>query len=294
MDWTRAVDVYCERISAAFWAEPLNALTNIVFIAAGLGAILLHARESGRRVGADLWLGLLLATALVALVSQIIAAAWITSLGMSWLGIGLAGTLTAIAVIGLALTWAPAAYPDPAIGWPALWLAGNAITVGIGSFLFHTVAQPWAGAADTIPILIFILGFFTVVMNRFVGLGWGWAAVATLGFLIAFVALSTVLRMTVGPYIGGSQSYFPAAMALIGVGWWLGARRDHPAGPALMTAGGVFCVSLVFRTLDGPICDWLPIGTHFLWHLFNGLVFWILLRAVVRHGRLAPARAAAA
>ena len=38
MDWLQAVDIYCERSSSAFWAEPVNAATNLSFIAAALWA----------------------------------------------------------------------------------------------------------------------------------------------------------------------------------------------------------------------------------------------------------------
>ncbi len=36
MDWFAPVDIYCERLSAAFWAEPLNALSNLAFVIAAL------------------------------------------------------------------------------------------------------------------------------------------------------------------------------------------------------------------------------------------------------------------
>ena len=36
MDLTRAIDIYCERIDTAFWAEPVNAVTNLAFILAAL------------------------------------------------------------------------------------------------------------------------------------------------------------------------------------------------------------------------------------------------------------------
>jgi hypothetical protein len=32
MDWTRAVNAYCERTDAGFWSEPVNALTNGAFL----------------------------------------------------------------------------------------------------------------------------------------------------------------------------------------------------------------------------------------------------------------------
>lgn len=34
MDWLAAVDGYCERTGPAYWAEPLNALTNLAFVVA--------------------------------------------------------------------------------------------------------------------------------------------------------------------------------------------------------------------------------------------------------------------
>ncbi|MEM6886869.1 MAG: ceramidase domain-containing protein [Pseudomonadota bacterium] len=36
MDWTQAVDGYCERIDPSFWAEPVNAVTNAAFLLAAL------------------------------------------------------------------------------------------------------------------------------------------------------------------------------------------------------------------------------------------------------------------
>ena len=47
MDWTQAIDAYCERTGPGFWAEPFNAVSNLAFlIAAAIGLALL--RRSGR------------------------------------------------------------------------------------------------------------------------------------------------------------------------------------------------------------------------------------------------------
>ena len=32
MDWTRAIDSYCERTDPSYWSEPVNALTNLAFL----------------------------------------------------------------------------------------------------------------------------------------------------------------------------------------------------------------------------------------------------------------------
>ncbi|MEM1343775.1 MAG: hypothetical protein AAGI34_04240 [Pseudomonadota bacterium] len=294
MDWTRAIDVYCERVSAAFWAEPFNALTNIAFIVAGLAAIHAQGRKGGAGQGRELAAAALMACAIVALLSQAITTAWALSTSIvAWpLVIGSFSMTGVFLVVGLIAQ--PRFWTNPGPNWPLAWLGGNAMVVGVGSFLFHTFAMPWAAAADTGPILLFILGYFTVTMNRFAGLSWRGAAIATTLFLIGMILLSGVLRQTIGPYVGGSQSYFPALFALFGIGLWLERVREHPAGRQLMLAGGVFALSLTFRTMDGPLCDLIPIGTHFLWHLCNALVFWILLRALVAHGRLPDARLAPA
>ncbi|MEL7254386.1 MAG: ceramidase domain-containing protein [Pseudomonadota bacterium] len=39
MEWTRQIDIYCERLDASYWSEPINALTNAAFLfAAGVMA----------------------------------------------------------------------------------------------------------------------------------------------------------------------------------------------------------------------------------------------------------------
>jgi hypothetical protein len=44
MDWTRAIDGYCERLGPHFWAEPVNAATNLAFLVA---AAVMWPRVSG-------------------------------------------------------------------------------------------------------------------------------------------------------------------------------------------------------------------------------------------------------
>jgi hypothetical protein len=59
MDWTAAIDIYCERTSAGFWAEPLNAWSNLAFPAAALWAGLAARRSGGAT--AEYWLLVVLA-----------------------------------------------------------------------------------------------------------------------------------------------------------------------------------------------------------------------------------------
>ncbi len=217
MDWTRQLNNYCERLGPEFWAEPVNAATNLAFIVAAI----VGWRAFARRGGDDL----------------------------------------AIA-----------------------WLVVVVTAVGIGSFLFHTVATVWAAMADVLPITLFILSYLALVLRRGFALPW-WAALAiTLLFLPVSSAVEAGVGTAVGDALGGSEGYLPALAALGVCGAWL-MRREHALGGPLLVAAGLFAVSLTFRTLDMPLCPAFPLGTHFLWHLLNGLLLGWLIVSLVRYGR---------
>jgi hypothetical protein len=192
-------------------------------------------------------------------------------------------TATNAAFILAALVGLIVAVRSGRLDGPVAYLVGLTFVIGIGSFLFHTFATVWAAIADTTPISLFILSYFAVAMNRFAGFGWGRAVLLTIAFQAGMVLMSWGLRETIAPLIGSSTSYLPAFVALLAVGLWLNARA-HPAGRWMVAAAAVFAVSLTFRTLDGPLCDTWPAGTHFLWHILNGFVLGTLALAVVRHG----------
>jgi drug/metabolite transporter (DMT)-like permease len=165
---------------------------------------------------------------------------------------------------------------------PALGLILVAFAVGLGSFAFHTLATVGASLADVIPIALFIYGYFFLAMRRYLRLGIVGGVLATLGFFAASVLISRGLS----GLVGSSAGYVPALIALVGLGGYLATRR-HPAGEGLIAAGAVFAVSLIARTVDGPLCALVPIGTHFLWHVFNAIVLYVLIATAIRVG---PAR----
>ena len=66
---------------------------------------------------------------------------------------------------------------------PDLPVMGRVLTVilaliGFGSFLFHTFAQTWAGLADVLPILMFILVYIYVATRDYFGASRGVSSVA--------------------------------------------------------------------------------------------------------------------
>ncbi|CAO4164939.1 Ceramidase domain-containing protein [Methylorubrum populi] len=165
---------------------------------------------------------------------------------------------------------------------PVLALAAVVFVVGLGSFLFHTLANRWSMLADVIPIAVFIYGYFALAMIRFFGLGPLVATAVTLAFAAFNLGLTPALDALSGRSVAGltngSIDYVPAILALLGVGLALLPRAPGIARSVLVTAG-IFLVSLAFRTVDVASCGSLPLGTHFLWHVLNAVVLYRLLVA---------------
>jgi len=226
VDWFEPVMAYCERTGPAFWAEPVNALTNAAFL---IAAALLCRRADVRG--------------------------------------------------------------DP----PALALAILTGIVGIGSFLFHTLAVHWSMLADVIPIALFIHGYFLLALLRFLGLGWPGAVAATLAFLAFGFGLTPALDWLSGldtsAATNGSIGYLPAILALAGVSLGALARGEGAIAARLGAVAALFLVSLAARTLDRGVCAAWPLGSHFLWHCLNACVLYGLVATAA--GRRPPRAAAA-
>lgn len=154
--------------------------------------------------------------------------------------------------------------------------------VGLGSMVFHTIAERWASVLDIGFIALFVVLFVQRALVRLHG--WRNASAAlVLPALIALCALiASALRVDA---LNGSELYLGPWLALVALA--LSCPRS-PSRRWLAAAAGLFALSLAFRSLDLHLCKVLPIGTHFGWHLNNALVLWCAMRAL-----LEPARASA-
>lgn len=203
-----AIDLYCERTSAAFWAEPVNALSNLSFVVAALG-ILLLCRQRGIRPG-----------------------------------------------------------------WQGSFLIGNLALIGVGSFLFHTFANRLTMAADLLPIFIYQLAFISLYLRDVAACSWRTIG----GLLAAFLVINLQLASLPRDWLNGSLLYGGALLFMAGLALHHLRRATHEPG-VLLWATALFCISLTCRSLDNQLCALLPLGTHFLWHLLNGIVLYLTTRA---------------
>ncbi|MDO5647053.1 ceramidase domain-containing protein [Paracoccus sp. (in: a-proteobacteria)] len=224
MDWTTPINIYCERLGPHFWAEPVNAITNLSFVLAAIWGWV----EAKRR-----------------------------------------------------------AEPNPLI-WVLIVLAG---IIGIGSFLFHTFANRWSALADVLPIWVFVALYVLVAINRLGGVRPGrivMGLAVVIGIGAIWVAMGDGGGGDAAPTqpdpFNGSLQYLPAVIAFAGF-VVLTQYRRHPMRHWILGAFGVFVLSLTARTIDVRVCDAFPLGTHFLWHILNGLMIALILQVLLRSPR---------
>jgi hypothetical protein len=199
--WLNSVDIYCERLVASFWAEPVNALSNLSFIVAGFFLWRLRTPRS---------------------------------------------TLMAILVI----------------------------LIGLGSFSFHTFANRFTGLLDVLAIALYLVAFAFLIPKK-------WSRNSLLIQLgsVLMLIVSIVLAQSLMSYLKPALPWLPSGMYL---GAWLALimyalvtqYSNKAAARFLWLAIIVFPASLLSRQLDMPLCDYIG-GTHWLWHLFNGVTLFL-------------------
>lgn len=198
-----AIDIYCERTTPEFWAEPLNAISNLAFL---LAAFVLW--RAGLRSKAD--------TMLVGLI----------------------------------------------------------FLIGIGSGLFHTFANRLTLLADVLPILAFQITF----LMAYAAYGMKLRPSMLSGVFMLFIGSLVAFGQLPQHWLNGSLSYLPALLFLSGFALWRHANglsgRNWLAVAAL-----VFTASLAFRSFDHAVCNTLPIGLHYMWHILNAVVLYSCIRA---------------
>ena len=204
------IDAYCERTSAAYWAEPVNAVTNAAFL---IAAVIMWRRTEGVPL----------------------ARAMCVVLGM----------------------------------------------IGVGSYLFHTHANGLTAAMDVGPILIFILLYIFAATRDFLGLSPWWAAGAVLAFF-PYAALTVPVLSAAMPFLGSSAGYAPIPVLILAYAAALW-RRSPATAKGMALGAAILVISLTFRTLDEPLCEYVPLGTHFMWHILNGLMLGWMIEVYRRH-----------
>jgi hypothetical protein len=163
------------------------------------------------------------------------------------------------------------------------------VAIGMGSGIFHLFATRGTIWFDVLPIASFVLAYTLFSMRRYLAMSWGRAIALVIGFYVVAGLLAWSLPGWLREASNGTTSYLPPFLGLALLGAMI-AFKGCPAGWYVLGAFPVFLVAIVFRMADPMVCAGFPLGTHFLWHVFDGLTLGILLAAAARYGGPKEAR----
>ena len=149
-----------------------------------------------------------------------------------------------------------------------LSLAG---VIGFGSFFFHTIPNRFTMWLDIVPIALFQVLFLWLVSNKMLAL----SRVASAAIVVGVVASSFALFPIHKP-LNGSLFYLPSLLAMLTIGY-LWAKRTNFEPYLLVGAACCFLLAVTARSIDKEV-PW-HFGSHFLWHVMNGVVVYMVLRA---------------
>ena len=150
--------------------------------------------------------------------------------------------------------------------WALVILIG---VVGVGSFLWHTVATTWAQWLDVVPILIYMSIYLLSFLFRVARL----SLIESTMWLFGFYAVHVALYLFISPHaLNGSLFYLPSLALLV---YFI--RYDKHLGIAAL----FFAIGITFRSIDQLVCPVFAVGTHFLWHLAVSLSVFFTTRVLL-------------
>ena len=221
MDWTRAVNAYCERTDAGFWSEPVNALTNGAFLVAAALCWRMTRGDPGARPLAVV-LGLI---GIGSFLFHSFAQVWS----------GLADVLPILAFIMLYTGLATVRFLG-APRWAGV-LAG-ALYVPFSTLvsdLVERAAGSLNGSASYLPVLLLIGAFALALRSRAPETARGLAI--GLGLLALSLTFRTLDRAVCAAFPLGTHFLWHLLNAVL-LGWMIRVLVRHGRGPTLARAAG--------------------------------------------------------
>ena len=159
---------------------------------------------------------------------------------------------------------------------------------GIGSLLWHGLREGWALAFDVAPGLLFLFTMSFLWARRLWSMSGATIFFGT--FLVAFF-VSAALFSAAPRFVSIAPAVIIGALLLIGQT----ATRSKSAALWGLAAISSSVTALVFRSVDLSACDYIAVGTHFLWHIFNsaGAFMGVIALVTLQNAAARPQPAAA-
>jgi hypothetical protein len=166
--------------------------------------------------------------------------------------------------------------------WDLHLLAGLIAFVGVASMLWHASGSAWLHWFDAAAVAAFVIAYWQVFLVRVSGMGW----IGLAGAWVLTGAWLALFYLALPELFLGSTLVYAPLLGLLLVAVAMSARINRRLARDLLLASVLFVLAMVVRAADQLLCEWVIVGTHWLWHLLIAGLLFVLVDGMIRHARL--------
>ena len=147
--------------------------------------------------------------------------------------------------------------------------------IGVGSMLFHSIPNRLTGFLDIFFIISFIFYYiFTLYIKlnikKYI------SAIISIVFIVICFVFGIFSKNTL---LGSSAFYLPIIFHMLFLYlYFLNNKKIYMYHNLFLFILVLFSFSLLLRSVDLYLCNLFFIGTHFIWHILNALVLYLLVK----------------
>ena len=158
----------------------------------------------------------------------------------------------------------------------------SVIFIGLSSFLFHYIPISFFSTLDVFSILLFVVLYNTLLTRKILNYSYFKSALSSFILILLSFLLGILFSKTI---ISTSSFYLGLLSYMIYIAFLLKKVSNIKY---FLIAIILFSISLIFRSVDIYLCDFISFGTHFVWHILNSLVIYFLILFLFLTNRSSP------
>ena len=154
--------------------------------------------------------------------------------------------------------------------------------IGISSFAFHTYPSSITGLLDVIAIVTFMLIFIIKMYRQILRFKFLNSTLIAIFFVVVCYFSGINFQNSI---LGISSYYLPIILHLLFLIIYFNKKKVAFKNlKYLYFSTLLFSGSLTLRIVDNKICSIFPLGTHFIWHIFNAIFLFYLIKFLHSYG----------
>ena len=144
--------------------------------------------------------------------------------------------------------------------------------IGVGSMLFHSVPNKITALIDIFFIITFIF-YYLIVLYYKLNINKYTSYLLSILFILFCYFFGNFYQNSI---LQSSAFYFPILIHL----YFFIKKEGNNYFKKFFWIPILFSISLYLRTIDIKYCTSFNIGTHFLWHILNSVVLYLLVKFI--------------